>query len=147
MKLSAKTRYALASVTRMAQNWGDRECVTLVSLAEELRISKIYLEQIFALLKRGGLVNAVKGARGGYRLARPPELITALEIMRALETALFAGNEATVADSAPDIELALSRRIFTRLDEAVSRTLADLTLAALVLEAEKSRGENYMYYL
>ena len=147
VKVSAKSRYALASATRMAQLRGDRESVTLIRLAEELRISKIYLEQIFALLKRGGVVTAVKGARGGYRLARSPERITSLEILRAMETDFFASPGVTVAESAPDIERALIQLVFARLDEAVGQALADLTLADLALEAEKSRGENYMYYL
>jgi Rrf2 family protein len=147
VNISAKTRYALAATIRMAQLPGDKECVTLIRLAEDLKISKIYLEQIFSLLKRGGVVNAVKGARGGYLLTSPPAQINILDIMRSIESSLFSDNEATVPESAPDIEQAIKSRIFDQLDLAVTQALTDLTLADLATEAEKCRGENYMYYL
>ena len=56
MRISAKGRYALASVIHMAQQHHSGESVTLISISERLGISKIYLEQVFSLLKRGELV-------------------------------------------------------------------------------------------
>ena len=56
MRISAKGRYALASVVHMAQQQHSGESITLVSISERLGISKIYLEQVFSLLKRGELV-------------------------------------------------------------------------------------------
>lgn len=147
MNISAKTRYALAATIRIAQLHGNKKCVTLIRLAEDLKISKIYLEQIFSLLKRGGVVNAIKGARGGYLLTNPPAQINILDIMRSIESSLFSDNEATVPESAPDIEQAIKSRIFDQLDLAVNNVLTNLTLADLTTEAEKCRGENYMYYL
>ncbi|HCX65526.1 MAG TPA: Rrf2 family transcriptional regulator, partial [Eubacteriaceae bacterium] len=76
MKLSAKGRYALAATTSMAQNKDKNEYITLISISEKLSISKIYLEQIFSLLKRGGVVNSIKGSQGGYQLSRSPKQIT-----------------------------------------------------------------------
>ena len=59
MRISAKGRYALASVVHMAQQQHSGESITLVSISERLGISKIYLEQVFSLLKRGELVTVL----------------------------------------------------------------------------------------
>lgn len=146
MKLSAKTRYALAAIINMAITYEAQERTTLVKLAEHLNISKIYLEQVFALLKRGGIVNSTKGAQGGYLLQNSPDLITAYDIIQAVEPALFSQNEDTVSNSAPAIEQAIQNAIFSPLDNAIKETLSQITLSSLVLEAEKNNN-NYMYYL
>lgn len=146
MKLSAKTRYALAAVINMAITYEAQERTTLVKLAEHLNISKIYLEQVFALLKHGGIVNSTKGAQGGYLLQNSPDLITAYDIIQAVEPALFSQNEDTVSNSAPAIEQAIQNAIFSPLDNAIKETLSQITLSSLVLEAEKNNN-NYMYFL
>ncbi len=146
MKISAKTRYALAASVRMAQLYQAKECVSLISLSDSLKISKIYLEHIFSLLKRAGVVTSIKGAQGGYLLARPPEEINAYHIMSAIEISLFSGNEKTVEKSAPNIEKAIQNVLFMPLDKSIKAALSDVTLAKLVQEAEK-HNTNYMYYL
>lgn len=146
MKISAKTRYALAAVIKMAQTYGSKECTSLITLAESLKISKIYLEQVFSLLKRAGVVTSVKGAQGGYLLAKPPREITVYQIMEGLETSLFASNDKTVEDNAPNIEEAMQKMIFEKIDTIMMETLASLTLESLANEAQK-HNPNYMYYL
>ena len=86
MRISAKGRYALAAAISMAQQHGTGEYITVISISEKLGISKIYLEQVFSLLKRAGLVTSVKGAQGGYQLSRMPGQITALDLLMAVET-------------------------------------------------------------
>ena len=70
MRISAKGRYALASVVHMAQQQHSGESITLVSISERLGISKIYLEQVFSLLKRGEL--GLKKKQVGRGKARGP---------------------------------------------------------------------------
>jgi Rrf2 family protein len=89
MRISAKSRYALAAVIHMARLWGTGEPVTVPSIAEKLGLSKIYLEQSFALLRRGGLVGASKGAQGGYLLAPAAEEITVFDVLSASELPLW----------------------------------------------------------
>ena len=60
MKISAKGRYGLAAMTYLARNYASGSPVTIVSISEKLGISKIYLEQVFSLLKRARLVNSIK---------------------------------------------------------------------------------------
>lgn len=147
MRISAKGRYALASVIHMAQQkFGDS--ITLISISESLGISKIYLEQVFALLKRGELVTSVKGAQGGYQLARMPRQMTVLDVLTAVETTLFDKTEDTVDEKAPEIEYAMRLSAFQPLDDAVADALGKVTLEDLVLAAEKHKGDHAaMYYI
>jgi len=145
MKLSAKSRYALAALVRMGQVSHTEQVITLSTLSEALGISKIYLEQVFALLKRGGVVTSTKGAQGGYQLARPAKDITAYDILFAIELSLFEQAGPTVQDSAPGIEHTLQTQLFTPLDNAVQSCLQTITLNALVVYAGEQEG--YMYYL
>ena len=147
MRISAKGRYALASVVHMAQQ-RNGESITLVSISERLGISKIYLEQVFSLLKRGELVTSVKGAQGGYLLSAVPGQISVLDVLAAVETGLFDKTEDTVAEKAPEIEFAMRQRAFQALDDAVSASLSHVTLEDLVLASEKYKGDDAaMYYI
>ncbi len=149
MRISAKGRYALAAVVSMAQQHPQNDgSITLISISERLGISKIYLEQVFALLKRGELVTSVKGAQGGYQLARPPRLISALEVLYAVETTLFDKTEDTVAERSPEIETTLRADVFDALDLAVAEALKQVTIEQLVLSAERRKSANAgMFYI
>jgi Rrf2 family protein len=73
MRISSKGRYGIAAMISMAQNQSKNAYITIISIAEKLGISKIYLEQVFSLRKRAEMVHSIKGAQGGYRRARPAE--------------------------------------------------------------------------
>lgn len=148
MRISAKGRYALAAVTSMAQNYENGEYITLISIAEKLSISKIYLEQVFSLLKRGKIVNSVKGAQGGYQLARSPRDITVYDVLSSVELSLFEETEETVVQSAPEIETAMRNAAFTVLDDKVRETLQGVSLHDLVNEAERNKEDaNLMFFI
>jgi len=148
MRLSAKGRYALASTIHMAQHYNKDEYITLISISEKLDISKIYLEQVFSLLKRGGVVISIKGSQGGYQLADIPEKITVYDILSSVETTLFESTEETIGEQAPEIEAAVKSVVYDPLDEAVKELLSNISLADLVAEVNKLKGESaYMYFI
>ncbi len=148
MRISAKGRYALAAMISMAQNYGNGEYNTVVSLSEKLGVSKIYLEQVFSLLKRSSLLNSTKGAQGGYRLTRAPRLISVLDILSAIEMSLFAKAEEAVAVKAPEIDRAMQTAAFEPLDEAVRAVLQQITLVDLINEVEKQKTDhNFMFFI
>jgi len=148
MRISAKGRYALAAMIYMAENHESGECITVISLSEKLGISKIYLEQVFAMLKKEGLVNSVKGAQGGYQLARNPRQITALDVLSAVEISLFEPTETTVQDKAPEIESAIKSAVFDAMDSAVRDSLEKVTLYDLVSVVEENKkGGELMYFI
>ncbi|NLM38275.1 MAG: Rrf2 family transcriptional regulator [Firmicutes bacterium] len=148
MRISAKGRYALAALTYMAQRYKTGENLSILTIAEELGISKIYLEQVFSLLKKAELVFSVKGAQGGYQLACPPEQITVLDILSAVDLSLFEQTQDTVPDKAPEIEQALRLSAFTVLDQKIRETLGGITLADLVRAAERHKKDGaLMFYI
>ena len=148
MRISARGRYALAATVSMAARHDTGENITVISLSERLGISKIYLEQVFSLLKKAEIVISHKGAQGGYRLTRPPAEITALEVLSATDLSLFEEAGDTVADKVPALETALRQSVFHAVDAAVRSTLNTLTLQALYEEAKKNRkDQSYMFYI
>jgi Rrf2 family cysteine metabolism transcriptional repressor len=148
LRISAKGRYALASTIHMAQNHSNNEYITLISISEKLGISKIYLEQVFSLLKHGGIVNSIKGAQGGYQLTRTPNQITVYDILHSVETTLFERAEETISGSFPEIEHAMSAAVYQPLDFSIKSTLQGITLYDLVTEAEKhTTDQGFMFFI
>lgn len=84
MKLSAKGRYAVMAMCDLAGHRARRP-VALADIAERQDISLSYLEQLFAKLRRGGLVNSVRGPGGGYLLARPAAEMPVADIIMAVD--------------------------------------------------------------
>ena len=146
MKISAKGRYGLAAMTHIASQYENQIPITIISIADKLAISKIYLEQVFSLLKRAGLVNSIKGAQGGYQLAKQPTAITVFDILSAIELSLFEKTEAATSDKSPAIDKALENCIFARLDDSIQTILQQITLNDLVNEAEKNKPEDALMY-
>lgn len=148
MRVSAKGRYALAAVIHMAQNYAAGEPITVIRISEYLGISKIYLEQVFSLLKRSKIVTSAKGSQGGYQLARMPGQITVLDVLSAVELALFEKAEDTVPEKAPAIEAAIRSSAFDILDHAIKTALEKVTLEDLVAEAERYQSDSApMFYI
>ncbi len=148
MKFSSKGRYAIAALIYMAQKNGGEEQITVLSISQALGISKIYLEQVFALLKKADIVTSTKGAQGGYRLTLPPEKTRVGDIARAVETSLFEKNDAVTAKESESIEQAMDELIWEKLDAAVASALDAVTLQELAGRADRiAAGENYMFYI
>ena len=148
MRISSKGRYGLAAMISVAQLGSGGEFVTVISIADKLGISKIYLEQVFSLLKRSKLVTSIKGSQGGYQLSRPSNMITAFDILQAVETSLFEKTEHSVSDSSPEIENSLNSLVWGRLDNSIVHVLKEVTLDDLVLEAEKNKTvDQFMFYI
>lgn len=86
IKLSTKGRYGTRLMLNLAQNFNNgNEAVILKSVSDEEEISIRYLEQIVIPLKISRLVKSIRGAGGGYTLARHPSEIKVSEILHALE--------------------------------------------------------------
>lgn len=148
MRISSKGRYGLAAMISVAQLGNTGDFVTVISIAEKLGISKIYLEQVFSLLKRSKLVTSIKGSQGGYQLSKPSDKMTVLEILQAVEISLFEKTDRSVSQEAVEIENSLKTLIWDNLDNAIVTALKKVTLADLVTEAEKAKNsEDFMFYI
>ena len=84
MRLSTKGRYAVMAMTDLALH-GRERAVSLAEIAARQEISLSYLEQLFALLRRDGLVRSVRGPGGGYRLASAADATPIAAIVRAVD--------------------------------------------------------------
>lgn len=148
MKISAKGRYGLAAMSYIAQNYRTGSPITIISIAEKLGISKIYLEQVFSLLKRAGLVTSIKGAQGGYQLVQPPAVITVYDILGAIELALVEKAEDTVKEQAPALDKALQQAVFDVIDSTLQEKLQSISLQDILNEAEKQKSAgDFMYFI
>lgn len=146
MKISVRGRYALAAMMHMSVNYERGEYLTVISISERLGISKIYLEQVFSQLKRGGLIDSIKGAKGGYKLARAPRRITAEDILLIVEPAIFEEPQGTAPEKAPEIDKAMRLCVFRVIDDKIREALRSITLDNLVLEAEKLKADDSIMF-
>ncbi len=84
MKLSSKGEYGILALIDIAMHTQDKP-LHLYEIAERQAIPKQYLDQLMLNLKKAGIVMSVRGPNGGYKLARPAETITLLEVVSVLE--------------------------------------------------------------
>lgn len=90
MRLSTKGRYAVMAMADLAAHEAGAKPVSLADIAERQDISLSYLEQLFAKLRRGGLVRSVRGPGGGYRLSRSPTELRVADIILAVDEPITA---------------------------------------------------------
>lgn len=140
MRISAKGRYALAALIEIARQTRVGGVVSVVNISEKLGISKIFLEQTVAALKKDAIIQSTKGARGGYQLAREARTITALEVLSAIENTLLEKADNTVSRQSPATEAAM-RMVFDKLDQAIEACLSGVTLLDLLEYADRQNKE------
>lgn len=143
MKMSTKGRYALRLMIDLAEH-DCGEYIPLRDIAERQGISVKYLEQIVTQLSRAGFLCSVRGAQGGYRLARSPERYTAGEILRITEgdlapTACLNGE----TDQCPRQEECATREFWKGLYELINNYTNSVTLDRLVEQHRDKDGGNY----
>ena len=144
MKLSTKGRYGLRAVLDLAIN-GKNEAVALSGIAERQDISISYLEQLIAKLKKAGIVNSIRGAQGGYILAKKPEEISVGDILRALEGDLNPVDCAEIigsGSSCTGADLCVTKYVWMRISDSINNTVDTMMLSELMEESEKIRLEH-----
>ena len=149
MKLSTKGRYGLRSKIDLAIN-SKGEQVALYSIAERQNISVSYLEQVFSILRKSGLVNSIKGAQGGYILADNPADITVGKILRALEGSLsivdYSNEE--VEEDKRSIEYCLKVNLWEKINQSIDKVVDNITLEDLVEQyKDMNNSDNLMFYI
>lgn len=144
MKISTKGRYAVRVMLDLALN-NTGECIKVKEIAGRQGISEKYLEQIIAVLNKAGYVKSVRGAQGGYRIAKDPKEYTVGMILRLTE-----GSLAPVAcleegaDECERCDTCETLEVWKDLYTAVNQVVDSVTLADL-LERRQRRLENLDY--
>lgn len=139
MKLSTKGRYGLRAVLDLAVHSND-EAIALSQVAERQGISVNYLEQLIAKLKKAGIVNGVRGAQGGYLLAKPAKEISVGEILRALEGDLSPVDcsETTESENAcSQSDSCVTKFVWKRISDSINDAVDGIMLSELVAESKK----------
>lgn len=138
MKLSTRSTYGLRAMMAIAIE-NTHGPVMVREIAERHQLPATYLEQIMVPLRKADLLSATRGARGGYRLARPACEITICEIVEALEgrLELVDCTEITCCGVQPDA--CTVKDLLTEAGAAMRRVLSQVTLAELV---ERQRAKD-----
>ena len=142
MRLSTRTRYGIRAMLELAENVG-RGPLQLRIIARRQDISVKYLDQLMAILKSAGFVRSIRGAKGGYILAKAPEQIKLSDVFNCLEGPVVAvdctENENYCA-RAPDC---VARQVWAQLQEAVTAVLQSITFQDLVDRTKDKKALNY----
>lgn len=130
MRLSTKGRYAVTAMMDLALHDGQGP-VTLAEISVCQDISLSYLEQLFARLRRNGLVEGMRGPGGGYHLGRPADQITVAEIIKAVDESVDA-TRCLGKQNCQDGERCLTHELWTDLSQQIYEFLNGITLAQFV---------------
>lgn len=129
LKVSAKARYALRALLDIASFRGGDEPRTGAVIAEAQQISEKFLSRIVIPLRNAGILRSVRGNVGGFRLAKPPDDITLLEIVEAVQGPVAILDCLEAAGACPRQEGCRARRVWADVNASVRNALAGVTLA------------------
>ena len=122
LTISSKSRYGIGALLALAEFYNSG-LLQIKDISSRCDIPHQYLEQIFNRLGKTGIIKSTRGKKGGYELAKPPEQITVLHIVNALEGDIeFAPN----SNSSNDVIVELFQEAEDKLKEVLSVSLADL---------------------
>jgi Rrf2 family protein len=122
LNISSKSKYGVGALLALAEFYNSG-LLQIKDIASRCDIPHQYLEQIFNRLGKTGIIKSTRGKKGGYELAKPPEQITVLHIVNALEGDIeFAPN----SNNSNDVIVELFQEAEDKLKEVLSVSLADL---------------------
>lgn len=147
MKLSTKGHYGVKAMFDLALHYGEGP-IPLKSVAERQDLSEHYLEQLIAGLRKAGLVKSVRGAQGGYTLAKEPSEIRVGDIIRVLEGPIAPVECVNLEDHdfCDRSDSCVTRGVWAKVRDSITDVLDGITLADMVQEAESANG-SYMYHI
>jgi Rrf2 family transcriptional regulator, cysteine metabolism repressor len=120
ISITTKSPYALSALVELYYQ-GDRGPVPIAELARRREIPVQFLEQLFATLRRSGVLRSQRGVKGGYSFARPAADITVLELVELLDGPVGAGATGVFADAAEAARGVLGQSTVADVAEAESR--------------------------
>lgn len=134
MKLSTKGRYGLRAAVDLAI-FAKNEPISISTIAAREGLSESYLEQLFAKLKKAGIVLSIRGTNGGYQLARSASEISVGDVLRALE------GDMVIVDC-PDSEAqcakfgsCVTKYVWKRINNSINDTVDAMTLEEIAVNS------------
>jgi DNA-binding IscR family transcriptional regulator len=129
LSITTKSPYALKALTELGRS-GDTAPVPIGELARRRDVPVQFLEQLFATLRRSGVLRSQRGVKGGYSFAREPSEVTVLEVVELLDGPFGAGAESVFSDAA-----------------AAARAILQNATISDVVERENRAAGAHMYYI
>lgn len=129
LSITAKSPYALQALAELGRTGGESP-VPIAELARRRAIPVQFLEQLFATLRRAGILASQRGVKGGYRFAREPAGVTVLEVVELLDGPLGREAEGVLAEAA-----------------AAARAVLQATSIADLVEREAREAGIAMYHI
>jgi Rrf2 family protein len=142
MRISAKAEYACVAMLELAASFGDPQPVRIKAIADAQGIPQRFLVQILLQLKTAGLVSSVRGAAGGYQLARPPESISLAAVINAIDDRTLTPRSA-LGESSRTPAVAALLAVWKEVQAEEQRLLLKMTLAELVRRAQQGNSLSY----
>jgi len=145
MRLSTRSRYGVRAMVDLALYYGQGN-VLLKDIAKRQGISNKYLEHLLTSLKVAGLVKSIRGAHGGYLLAKPPAQIRLSQVIKVLEGSIAPVECVDDPKTCPRTELCVTRDVWREIKRAMDEILESISLKDLVeQEKKKEQSKNVIY--
>ena len=136
MNISTRGRYGLRALLEIAVQ-PEKEPITIRDISEKQQMSVSYLEQILHRLKKAGIVKSIRGAKGGYVLARRGDRITVSQVINALDGPIsisYCDSPQLREKSCIGPSACVSRILWKKLEDLIEKALSSVTLADLKRE-------------
>ncbi|MBA7653485.1 HTH-type transcriptional regulator CymR [subsurface metagenome] len=145
MRLSTKGRYGTRAMLDLALNSSEGP-VLLRDIAKRQEVSEKYLEHSISALRKAGLVRSIRGARGGYVLAKLPSEIRLSEIMEVLEGSMAPVECVDDPQVCQRAQLCVTRDIWAKMKEAIDNILESITLQDMVEQQNRKKNSKAIVY-
>jgi Rrf2 family protein len=144
MKISTRGRYGVKLLIDLAEHLGGTH-TALASVAERQGISLRYLEQLAVILRRAGFIRSIKGASGGYTLARSPEEIVLGDVLRILEGDMLVADPPVPGTGESRLQRCIRLMVLDKLNARIAQVIDNKTLASVTGTVDPD--ESYMYFI
>ncbi|RDY24785.1 Rrf2 family transcriptional regulator [Romboutsia maritimum] len=141
MKLSTKGRYGLKAMFELSLNQ-NKGPVPLKVIAKKQNISDQYLEQIFSALKKSGLVKSVRGAQGGYLLAKEAKDISVGDILVVLEGPVSLSDCVLDEDVCENSNVCVTKIVWEKMKKGIEDVINSITLQDMINDYNKTKVNN-----
>ena len=142
MKFSSRGEYGVRAMVSLAKSYGQGP-MSITAMAKDSSVPYAYLEQLIVPLRRAGLVESKRGAQGGYRLTRSPELVRVGEVYRVMEgpvAPMDCVSEDPADQTCPLIDGCQTRPVWLKVRDSIVDALDSMTLADLIAENSDRRA-------
>lgn len=147
MRFSTRGRYGVQVMVDLAQHAAEGP-ISLKSVADRQKLSEHYLEQLVPELRKAGLVKSIRGAQGGYVLAKCPEDINIGDVIRVLEgpIAPVECTSQSATDCCETTNFCVNREVWVKVRDSINDVVDSISLADLLNNTDKEDGDRFSFF-